>query len=581
MDNAKNFIMSSAATVLKKQWLLVVVLVLAITATIYVQLVPTLILRSIIDDHFSAGVFEGVWVLGMWYMLASAGGKALEFIKVLVTTIIGQSILLEVRAAMSKRLTKLPMSYFVNTPVGEIMSRLTTDVDAINSLFSAGIINVITDVFKVFGLIISLYVLAPQLIGIIVVAMPVVFVLSNYFRKKIFKLERHIRVCVSDLYIFIQEWLHGIKTVKAYQLEKRGHIKFQTPLRNLQIANRHNNFYSSWFPCAMQAFRAIVIASVLWVSAKNGTPFSLGLSIGTLAAVCDLVGKLFAPIEALAQEFQTIQEAMAGISRINEFTQQPLENRKPVEQEIDESRGIEIEGVEFSYGERTVLDGVNVNLTPGEKAVFVGRSGAGKTTLMNIVAGLYAPSKGTVRICGVDPYTVIPQKRRGLIGIVPQMPQIFDGTIRENITLRDEKIPLDDVIKAAKIVGLHETIERLTKGYDTIIGEGSAGLSSGEVQLLSLARAIVGNPKVLLLDEPTSGMDSKTEAQVFAAVRLASEGRTIFSISHRLSGIIDADCVHVVANGKVVESGPPDVLAGQNGWYSVYKRIEDANWQET
>jgi ATP-binding cassette subfamily B protein len=184
-----------------------------------------------------------------------------------------------------------------------------------------------------------------------------------------------------------------------------------------------------------------------------------------------------------------------------------------------------------------------------------------------------------VRVCGVDPYTLLPKERRRLIGIVPQMPQIFDGTIKENITLNDNSITREEVEAAAKSVGLHEMITRLGQGYDTIIGEGEAGLSGGEVQLLSLARAIAANPKILLLDEPTSGMDAKTEQRVFAAIRSAGQGRTIFSISHRLSGIVDADRVHLLANGRIVESGNTDELAGHNGWYSMYRKIEDASWE--
>lgn len=572
-------IKNSVIVTLKKNWLLTILLLFSIIISMAMQLLPAFIIRKIIDENFANGVLQGVWLLALYYLLVMAGTNIIEFLKVIITTALGQKILNQLRLAMSMRLADLPMKYFLNTAVGDIMSRLTTDVDAISTLFSAGIISVITDLFKIAGLLVSLYLIAPQLIWLEVIAIPIIFLLSNFFRKKIFKFEKLVRVCVADIYTFIQEWLRGIKTVKAYKLEKDGEVKFRKPLNKHLSAINSISAYDSWFPCIMQTLKAVIIALSLWFGAKNGTPFSLLLSAGTLAAVCDLVGRLFAPIEALAMEFQTIQEALAGISRVREFANQPLEQREQIDQTADDSRGIEIDGVTFAYDSAKVLDSVSVNIHAGEKSVFVGRSGAGKTTLMNIVAGLFPPTAGTVRICGVDPYTLPPRKRRRLIGVVPQMPQIFDGTIRENITLNDDTITTDEVEAAVKAVGLHELVMQLPQGYDTIIGEGAAGLSSGEIQLLSLSRAIAANPKILLLDEPTSGMDAKTEQKVFAAIRQAGQGRTIFSISHRLSGVVDADCVYLLANGKVVESGAADKPDELDSWFSMYRKIENAGWE--
>jgi len=578
MKNKKGFIGSSVIHVLIKNWLLTLLLTVSIIASMSLQLIPAFIIRRIIDENFQNGIFEGVWLLAVWYLLVTAGTNLIAVFKVLITTILGQKILNRIRFHMAQRLSELSIKYFINTPVGDVMSRLTTDVDAINTLFSAGIINIITDLFKIAGLLVSLYIIAPQLLWLELLVIPVVFLLSKYFSKKIYTFEKKVRICVADIYTFIQEWLRGIKTVKAYAIEKDGEVKFREPLNNHLKAVTSISFYDSWFPCVMQTIRAVIIAVSVWLGAKNGTPLSLALSAGTIAAVVDLVGKLFAPIEALATEFQTIQQAMAGLSRVREFASQPIENRPKIQQEPDFNKGIEINNITFAYDKINVLNSVSVTLIPGEKSVFVGRSGAGKTTLMNIVAGLYLPLNGTVRICGVDPYTIPPKDRRRLIGIVPQMPQIFDGTIKENITLNDDSITQDEIETAVKSVGLHDMITQLPQGYDTIIGEGEIGLSSGEVQLLSLARAIAANPKILLLDEPTSGMDAKTEQRVFEAIRLAGQGRTIFSISHRLSGIIDADRVHLMSNGKIVESGSTDELAQNNSWYSMYRKIEDASW---
>ena len=576
--NGKGFIANAALHELRRNWMPAALLLASILASMSLQLIPAFIIRQIIDENFTRGSLQGVWLLAAWYLAAQAGANAVEFLKALITTLLGQKILNRLRMLMSQRLSELPMRYFTHTPVGDVMSRLTTDVDAIHTLFSAGILSVITDLFKIGGLLVSLYIIAPALIWLELALVPLIFLLSNFFRKNIFKFQKMVRVRVAEIYTFIQEWLRGIKTVKAYALEKSGAALFDRPLKNHLSAISAIASYDSWFPCVMQTFRAFAIAASLWLAAENGTVLSLALSAGTLAAVADLVGRLFAPIEALAQEFQTIQQAMAGIARVREFADEVLEDRAYVDQAVDDSRGIEIRGVSFAYQSADVLTDVYAELKPGEKSVFIGRSGAGKTTLMQIVAGLYRPAAGSVRLCGVDPFTLPPQQRRRLIGVVPQMPQIFDGTILDNITLGDATITRNEVEAAVDAVGLRGIIDALPQGYDTRIGEGAAGLSGGETQLLSLARAIAANPKILLLDEPTSGMDTQTEQRVFEAIRKAGEGRGILSISHRLSGIVDADCVYLMAGGRIVESGTAEELAGRGGWYAMYQKIESAGW---
>lgn len=579
MQNKKQGLVGlSVKRVLYKSWWLFALLLAAIAASISLQLIPAFLLRKIIDDNFVNGILAGVWKLSAFYLLATAGTNIVEFIKIVLTTILGQQILVQLRLLMAKRLSELSMQYYTKTPTGEIMSRLTTDVDAINSLFSAGIVSIIADLFKIIGLLASLYLLAPQLLWLEAAVVPIVYFLANFFRKKIFSAEKRVRACVAAIYTFIQEWLKGIRTVKAYGMESQGERKFTEPLRAHLAAIDATSLYDSWFPCVMQTLRAIIIATALFLGAKNGSALSLGLSVGTLAAMVDLVGKLFAPLEALATEFQTIQEAMAGLERVREFANQPIEERRQVEQKTDRNRGIDIAGISFSYHDGLpILKDTTATISHGQKAVFIGRSGAGKTTLMNIVAGLYT-CEGDVRICGVDPYTLPPAQRRRLVGIVPQMPQIFDGTVFDNITLRDDAISEQEVALAAKTVGLHDVIMQLPQQYQTVIGEGAAGLSSGEIQLLSLARAIAANPDILLLDEPTSGLDTKTEQMLFEAIRQAGQGRTILSISHRVSGIIDADIIFVMAEGRIVESGTAQQLKDKDGWYRMYQRLEDARW---
>lgn len=573
----RNEVLRAAGATLKRNIPLAVLLLAAVAGSIALQLLPAFLLQRIIDENFASGLFTGLWTLALLYALATSGVHFIEFLKVTFTTVLGQKILVEIRSRMEKRLARFSYDYYVHTPTGDIMSRLTADVDAVNKLFSAGIIDVITNLFKVFGLLVSLWLIAPKLIWLELVMLPAIFLPADRFRKKIFVLQKRIRLRVSGIYTFIQEWFSGIGTVKAYSAEQTGRVRFREHLGGLFAANMSVAKYDSFFPCIMQTLRALFIAAALFLSAENGTALSLGLSVGTLAAVADLIGKTFAPIEALAQEFQTIQESAAGLSRIRDFFLEPPEDRPCVAQTPDGS-GIVLDGIRFAYGDHRVLDGLVLTVNAKEKAVLIGRSGAGKTTVMNLVSGLYRPDAGTVRVCGVDPFTLPPSARRRLIGIVPQDPQVFDGTVLDNITLKDPSLTREQAVAAAKLVGLDKRIAEMPEGYDTVIGEGAMNLSEGEIQLLSIARAVAAEPKVLLLDEPSSGMDAQTEARIFEAVRRSSEDRTILSVSHRLSGILDAGTVHVVAGGKVVESGSPAELAAGEGFYSMYSRMEHAGW---
>lgn len=572
-----NEVFRSAGDTLKKNIPLVLLLSASVAGTILLQLVPAFLLQRIIDENFKNSLFTGLWKLALFYGLATSGVHFLSCLKVAFTCILGNRILMGIRSRMEKRLSLFGYNYYVYTPTGDIMSRLTTDVDTMGTLFSAGIIDIVTDLFKVVGLLISLYVLAPQLIVVELVMVPSVFFLANAFRKRILVLQKAIRKRVAALYTFIQEWFSGIEAVKAYSAEETGRRHFGALLDELLGATLRVSKYDSTFPCVMQVLRALFIAIALFFSAKNGTVLSLGLTVGTLAAVADLIGKLFDPIIALAQEFQTLQESMAGLSRIKDFFNEPPEQRPSVPQTTDHS-GIVLDKLSFSYGDFHVLNGIDLTVRANEKAVFIGRSGAGKTTLMNLVSGLYKPESGTVRVLGVDPFTLPPADRRRLIGIVPQDPAVFDGTVLENITLNDPTVTREMAESAAKLVGLHERILEMPNGYDTVIGEGAAGMSAGETQLMSIARAVAANPKVLLLDEPTSGMDAKTEALIFEAIRRSSVNRTILSVSHRLSGILDAETVHIVQGGAIVESGSPAELAQRDGWYRMYSRMEHAGW---
>jgi ATP-binding cassette subfamily B protein len=331
-----------------------------------------------------------------------------------------------------------------------------------------------------------------------------------------------------------------------------------------------------------------MIVLVVILASPNGIG-TAGLTIGSIAACIDLISRMLDPIESIAVEFQTIQEAVAGLKRIEEFGNLKEEVRYDADSSLIEAAAdklnnckfdINLTNVSFQYSNgKDVIKDISFNIQKGTKVALVGRTGAGKSTILNLVAGLYEAQGGSIRVGNFNPFKIPPNLRRKIIGIVPQTLSAYDGTIKEAITLYDETITDEEIINSAKAVGLHEDIISLPKGYNTVIGEGETQLSNGQYQLLALARAIVFNPPILLLDEVTSGLDAITEQKVYKALREISGGRTILTISHRVSGIIDADEVIILQNGRIVERGTPKELSGKEGWYSKYNQIEKLGWK--
>lgn len=583
------------AATFRRLWFVFLLLFISAIAVALLELVPALLLRRIIDSYLKVGRLDGIWLMAAYYVLASVGSSVIGFGQVFINSYLGQNLVLELRFTMADHLTKLPMSYYNRTPVGDTMSRLTSDADTVNAIFSqsggggmggGGLSNLPVDVIKIIVILIAMFVLSPGLTLIVLTAVPVVYLVSSYFRRNTFRLQLQVRRTVGAINAFLQETFSGMRIVKAYGKESQYDGYFQRPLGENLKASNSTAVYDAYFPVVMQIIRVVAIAAVVWFGAKTGIDERLAISLGGLAAMADLIGRLFTPIEALAMEFQTLQRALAGLKRISELLVEKPEEKDTAERITSvslarrDSKAAEITNLSFSYQPgKPVLKNVSLSVPQGRKIAIVGRTGSGKTTLMNLIAGLYPSDAGTISVLGYNPYQVDPLDRRKLLGVVPQNVHIFEGTIRENITLRDGQIPLEAIEKATQMVGLHDYIVGLEKGYDTFLGVGGTRLSFGQSQLLSMARAVVSDPALLLLDEPTSGMDAVTEAAIFRAFRTISRDRALITISHRLSGIVDADEVHIMASGTIVQSGTPEKLAGESGWYSVFRQLEDLGWK--
>lgn len=541
------------------------------------QLVPPQILKNIIDNNISNGIYSGIWKLSFCYLLAVLIAGIADLLKELMMAIIGQDMLASIRYNMAKKLQNLPISYFSNNSVGETMSYFTSDVDSVGTLFTSGLIGMISDTLKAIGIIISIYILSPKLALYSLIIIPIIYFITKFFKKATFKAQMETRQAVSHINGFIQEVFNGIRTLKIFKKEKSFLNKFQEPLSENINAVHKTSLYDSLFPCMMQVFRAIVITVLVAIA----SPSSFGITVGAIAAVIDLISRMLAPIEAIAMEFQTIQQAASGMRRIKTFEEEKEEIRNIIkDQTLSENPSIEFENSSFSYDDgKEIIKNISFNVKPGSKVAIIGRTGAGKSTILNLAAGLYKPNTGSIKIGGLDPFFMEANLRRKYIGIVPQISSCYDGTIREAITLYDDSIISKDIEKAAKIVGLHDDIIKLKDGYDTLIGEGECSFSNGEYQLLSLASALVLNPPILLLDEVTSGLDRITEERIFNAIKNISKNRTILTISHRISGFIDSDEIIIIENGEIVEVGSPKTLINKDGWYSKYYKVDELGWK--
>jgi ATP-binding cassette subfamily B multidrug efflux pump len=581
-----DFMKSALRTVWKDHYGFFLVLGLTVGMSSVVSVWPSFMLRKIVDGPLTGG--EGaLWPLAFIYLIAILSIGFIDVLREMSATVIGQRMLLTLRQQMLKHLEDLPMSYYLKVPIGETLSKFSADLDAVNTLFSAGLVSAVADLFKIAGLFVALITLSRPLGLLALFTLPIILFLSNFFRRNIFKKQKVVRKKVAQINTLIQEVYSGIKVIKVFGKEMTFSRRFEEKLEAHRLAMNGNSIYDAWFPCVMQVVRAGVIASALVLGASNnGSVFALGLSIGTLAAVADLFVRMFEPIEAVASEIQTIQQAFAGLERLVDFLDEPVENRyeysdNPMKDSWDpKDLDIVLEDVVFEYTRgKPVINRAFLVIKSGTKVALAGRTGSGKTTLMSLIAGLYPPLSGSLTIGGVNPFTLRPDQRRKLIGIVPQTVQLFNGSIKDNITLHDDTITESAVWDAVKRVGLEEVVSKLEEGILTMLGEGELQLSHGQTQLLSLARAIVTNPPLLLLDELTSGLDTLTEKTLLHAIRDVSRHRTILTISHRLSGIIDAEVVHIMDSGRIMESGEPHALAEKEGWYTIYKRLEALGWQ--
>ena len=520
--------------------------ILCVAASVVASLLPPLLLARIIDQ-LTAGI-----PLTFLAVLLYFGGLALEGMlssaQESLLVLFGQKMTHALRSEMSQKLTQLPASTLVAQNPGEVAARFSGDVDTVEALFTSGIISMVADACRIISIMAVIAVKNTGLALILLLVLPVFAVFTRHVQKRMLAAQLDNRRAVAAVSGQVPETLHNIRTIRALGLETYMEQRYDRCIGESYAAMERTNFYDAIYSPVVFVLNAVVVGIVMLLSASgNATILTLfGMSVGTSVAVINYISRIFEPIESLGMEIQTIQSAMAGVKRIDTFLAQP-ERTIPEERENAARGEVELSHVTFGYGEKPVLSDFSMTVKQGEQVTLIGRTGAGKSTVFKLLLGLYQPEAGTVTIGGVNVSEITDKKRRTCIGCVEQHFARVPGTVLEQITLGDPNITRKMAENAAKLAGIDAAIQTLTDGYDTVCTDGM--FSQGEWQLLSIARAAAADPAVLLLDEITANLDAETEARVLEALRRASEGRTVLSVSHRIYENLGGRTVEIKAQG--------------------------------
>jgi len=513
-------------------------------------------------------VLLGVYVVGA---IASRG-------QVYQVGSIGQSLLATMRTRIFDRLQHLPLGFFDRRPVGDLMSRVTNDVDTLNQLFSQGLTQLLGSLFSLIGIVVAMLFLDWNLALACFTIIPIMLLLTSFFARRARRAFRLTRETVGDVTAGVQEDIVGVREAQAFNRTEENIARF----RRRNAANRDANVQAVAITSAFAPTIDMLstLATALVIGYGGYLVFSGSLSIGILSAFLIYVQQFFRPIQLASQVYTQAQAAVAGAERIYNILDEEPEPEDPQDvPKLGQAKGrISFEHVTFAYDPgHAVLHDVNFQVEPGMTVALVGPTGAGKTTISSLIPRFYDTTEGRVLIDGRDVRELARKDLRANIGIVLQEPFLFSGTIAENIGYGRSGDPSEatreEVEDAARIVNANDFITALPEGYDTVLGEGGGALSHGQRQLLSFARAVLTDPRILILDEATSNIDTRTEAIIQRALATLLEGRTSFVIAHRLSTIRNADLILVVEDGSIAERGDHATLLGKNGLYAdLYRR---------
>ena len=539
------------------------------------QLSGPYLVKVAIDSYILKGNRTGLNLIVTAYLIVLFFTFILEYMKDYIMQLSGQKIMFDIRADLFAHLQKMSLSFFNHNPTGRIVTRVVDDVETLNELFAEQIVETVSDMLTLISIVIVLLLLDWRLASLtFIVIIPLLYA-TRLYRDRARKAYRNMRANLARLNSYMQENIVGMGTVQVFNRSEENFKRFDT----INKTNWHQQlksltYYAIYFP-VIEIFLAVAIGIIIWYG--GGEAIKGAVQLGVLVAFIQYVQRFFQPIKDLSQKYNVLQSAMASSERIFNLMDTPEDIPNPPDPVIlEEVKGeIEFRDVWFSYNsEDPVLKGINFHLKPGESVAIVGATGAGKTSIINLIGRFYDIQKGRILIDGIDIRSMDKFYLRKQIGMVLQDAFLFAGDIEDNIRLRESRIPLEKVYEAARYVNADIFIEKLPKGYNEDVQERGSTLSLGQKQLISFARALVFNPKILILDEATSSVDTETELLIRDALGKLIKGRTSIIIAHRLSTVRYVDKIIVIDKGEIAEMGSHDELLRQKGIYHDLHQLQ-------
>lgn len=541
-----------------------------------------------IDQHILTNDGAGLQRIILLLLFVLIGEGLLSFANKYLTQWIGQQAIYDLRVKIFSHIQRLPLRHFDRTPIGRLITRTTSDVEALNDVFSAGIITMLGDLLRLGFISYFMFSLHWQLAVVTLLVMPLMIYATFLFRRKVRAAYRETRKQISRLNAFLQEHVSGIQVVQLFNRERKEMRKFQGINDDHRQAHIQTILYFALFWPTVNILSSLALGLVIWIGGVQG--MEGGISLGVLVAFIQYVRQFFRPIRNLSDQYNTLQRAMAASERI--FNLLDLDIALPVSEEavkLDKVEGrIEFRNVWFTYDDLSQIDGeeeepewvlrdVSFTVEPGETLALVGATGAGKTTVISLLFRFYEVNRGDIFVDGVNIKQLKLQDLRRHVGLVLQDVFLFSGSVKNNITLGDPSRTIEEVKRAAKLSGAHRFIERLPNGYEYDVHERGASLSMGQRQLISFVRAMVYDPAVLVLDEATSSVDTETEEVIQQATDTLMEGRTSLVVAHRLSTIQHADKILVMHKGQIRQQGSHEELLVQEG---LYRKLYELQYKE-
>lgn len=561
------------------RWWAVFAILLTLTAS-YLGTIRPKLTQIAVDDHIAIGDVDGLlWIITL-LVLALVGEFLVLIINTYVTRWFGQGVLFRIRNAVFEKIQSLHVQFFDKNPIGRLITRTTSDIEALSELLSDGIVNMIGDLFRIFFILYFMLSMSWELTIVSILVLPMLFYATFWFKGKVRVAFLEVRDQIARLNSFVQEHINGMSVVQLFNREKKEKEKFVDINADHRKAHIKTIFYFSIFWPLVEVFASLAMALVVWYG--GGRALMGDVTFGVLLAFIQYVRQFFNPIRGLSEKYNTLQSALASSERIFNVLDTPKKVLESSEgKSLKDVKGeIEFQNVSFRYNvdEELIIDDVSFEVKPGELLAVVGATGAGKTTLINLLLRFYDIQEGKILLDGTNIKEVSLKDLRSQFALVLQDNALFSGTVLENITLGHKDITREQVIEAAKEVEAHRFIKKLPGTYDFVLQERGASLSMGQRQLICFVRAMVYDPKILILDEATSSVDSETEELVSLACKKMMQGRTSIVIAHRLSTIQGADKILVMHKGQIRETGNHQELIQKEG--GIYRKLYELQYRD-